>query len=112
MPSGRCAAMEKLQEVEEVEEGSGRKRASGRNEPTACSRQPTVREKQGGKSGGEYAPSPLILSLGGARKIKEKGYHRTQADLVYSVYLVYPVCLVYPVGGEGLSGQVLRSSDW
>jgi hypothetical protein len=47
-------------------------RESGRNEPITYSRQPTVREKQGGKSGGEYSSSPLILSLGGERKIKER----------------------------------------
>jgi hypothetical protein len=50
----------------------------GKKEPTADSRQPTVREKQGGKSGGEYSPSPLILSLGGARKkgfgLRESGF--------------------------------------
>jgi len=40
-----------------------------------------VREKQGRKSGGEYSPSPLILSLGGARKNKEKGYHRLQGEI-------------------------------
>jgi hypothetical protein len=59
-------------------------RDSGVKEPTAYSRQPTVREKQGGKSGGEYSPSPLIpfdrlatpLSLGGERKIREWGFLR------------------------------------
>ena len=27
------------------------------------------------------SPSPLILSLGGARKIKETGYHRPQGEI-------------------------------
>jgi hypothetical protein len=40
------------------------------------------------------SPSHLILSLGGARKTKEKGYDGPQAVLVYSVYLVYSVCSV------------------
>ena len=64
-----------------------------------------MREKQGRKSGGEYSPSPLILSLGGARKNKEKGYHRLQGEIAAHLLgarndrkagrlLVYPVCSV------------------
>jgi len=55
------------------------------------------------------SPSPLILSLGGARKNKEKGYHRLQGEIA-----ARPLgarndrkagrLLVYPVG-------LLRSSD-
>ena len=72
-----------VKEVKEVEEVRAKKGFGIRKkEPTADSRQPTVREKQDGKSGGEYSPSPLILSLGGARKIKETGYHRPQGKKI------------------------------
>jgi len=37
------------------------------------------------------SPSPLILSLGGARKTKEKGYRGPQAYLVYPVHSVCSV---------------------
>jgi hypothetical protein len=50
--------------------GGGEKTGFGKIK--ADSKQQTAREKQGGKSGEEYSPSPLILSLGGEKKIKER----------------------------------------